>query len=113
MGVGPVDGETRVESHYISIQHESAPEARSEQGYLYKFGIQHGDEDYHPIAVPVEKRKWAGNFWRKKGDRAPEPDEVPMCVWNELPPLIPGARTVKELRPYLEDADARDSGGSS
>jgi len=106
-----MDGKTRVESHYISIQHESAPEARSEQGYLYKFGIQHGDEEYLPIAASVEKRRWAGNFWRKVG--APDADEVPMCVWNELPPLIPGARTVKELRPYLEDADASEDGGES
>ena len=97
-----MEGDTRIEFHYISVQHKSAPGARSEQGFLYKFGIHHGDEDYCPIAVPVEKRKWAGNFWRKKGDRAPEPDEVPMCVWNELPPLIPGARTVEELRPYTD-----------
>ena len=69
--------ETRIDSHTIRVVHEDAPEAEHPNGYLYEFGIKYGDEDWMPCAIPLSKRRWAGNFWREIEET---PEEIPDCV---------------------------------
>jgi len=80
-----MNGKTRLDSHDIAVVHESAPEARSDNGYRYRFGIMHGDEEYHPLVVCHIRERWAGNFWRE-AERFPEPPE---CVKKEVVKALP------------------------
>ena len=81
-----MDGKTRLDRHEVAVVHESAPDARSGNGFRYCFGIKDGDSEHHPLAICHAREKWVGNFWRHAEDL---PESVPECVKKEVAEALP------------------------
>ena len=93
----------RVDVHAVKIHHKTDPDRPN--GYRYVFHISHGHR-WDPIAIPLEKERWAGNFWRKCEDLDDRDwENVPHCVKEELVEVVAGADSVRDLSPMAEDME--------
>jgi len=71
-------------------------------GYRYEFHIAHGEEDYLPIAFPMRKQKWAGNFWREMEKLDYEDwEDIPSYVKARMASVVEGVDHYDELEPNI------------
>lgn len=88
-----------VDAHIVRVHHKTDPE-RS-HGYQYEFRVTYGHR-WSPVATPVSKRRWAGNFWRKC-DNLDGSDwvDVPYCVREKVADVVAGAAAPTDLDPRV------------
>lgn len=91
----------RLDDHTVKVHHKTDPDRPN--GYRYEFAILHGEE-WCPVALPMKKEKWAGNFWREhsKLDDRDWPD-IPYCVKTQVLGVVAGVDSVEDLAPEVDD----------
>lgn len=92
-----------VAAHVVRVHHKKDPEQPN--GYQYEFRVTHGHR-WSPIAIPVAKRRWAGNFWRKCGDlEGSDWPDLPLCVREQVAAVVADADAPIDLNPEEAEAD--------
>lgn len=91
----------KVDIHAVYVHHKTDPERTN--GYRYQFHISHGHR-WDPVAIPLARERWAGNFWRKCDDLDDEDwEDIPYCVREKVTEVVEGAHGPADLNPVEVD----------